>query len=93
MRRQRHRIRPAIQARKERLDEQRASRLRHEQEQPASLAARVVDTVEQAADSLPRFVREGAARLKDEVVDIARTAEAKVVDLTGQEGSDAAGHA
>ena len=93
MRRQRHRIRTAIQSRKERLAEQRASMERHEQEQPASLTARVVDTVEQAADSLPRFVREGAARLKDEVVDIARAAEAKVVDLTGQEGSDAAGHA
>jgi hypothetical protein len=93
MRRQRHRIRTAIRARKERLDEQRASQERREQEQPASLTARVVDTVEQAAEALPHMVREGAARLKDEVVDIAKAAEAKVADLTRQEGSDAAGHA
>ena len=87
MRRQRHRIRTAIQSRKERLAEERASQERHEQEQPTSLAARVVDTVEQAAESLPHLVREGAARLKDEVVDVAEAAEAKVADLTSQEES------
>lgn len=93
MRRQRHRVRTAIQARRLRLDEQRASQERRKQEQPASLTARVVDTVEQAAEALPQMVREGAARLKDEVVGIAKAAEAKVADLTGQGGSDAAGHA